>query len=251
MNVYDDYYEYIADAISNKNTPDIMKTLQKYKEHAEAQGLIVYAIGLKGSQNYNLSDKESDIDANLVFIPTLQQIRTGETFKFTFTEGEVTCHNIYAFAEIVAKGNPQWIEVCHSEWHIGSFDLFKHYNLNPSALKGMMMEKVHAFSKLYPSTKAAIEKYGYSPKQLHHIIRLYDVLNKDVKVYKYSDRARSYMMDIKRGRQPLTLELAIALRDDYIIKLAKIYEDKKLVYEVQPVDYPLLDEIVLSYLSKP
>ena len=251
MNVYDDYYEYVAGATGSENTPGIMETLVKYKKHAVEQGLIVYAIGLKGSQNYNLSDEESDIDANLVFIPTLQQIRTGEKFKFTFPEGEVTCHNIYAFAEIVAKGNPQWIEVCHSEWHIGSFDLFKHYNLNPSALKGMMMEKVHAFSKLYPSRKSIVEKYGYDVKQLSHIIRLYDILVRGVNVYSYTDEEREYHMDIKRGRLPGSLEQAEKLRDEYVDKLADIYEAKKLIYKVQPVDYLLLDEIVMSYLSKP
>lgn len=226
-----------------------MKTLQKYKEYAESQGLIVYAIGLKGSQNYNLSDEESDIDANLVFIPTLQQIRTGEKFKFTFTEGEVTCHNIYAFAEIVAKGNPQWIEVCHSEWHIGSFDLFKHYNLNPSALKGMFMEKVHAFSKLYPSRAKYVEEFGYDPKQLHHLIRLYDVLHKRVNVYKYTDAEKEVMMDIKRGRVPATVEEAQTIRDSFTTALNIIYEDRKLLYTPQSINYELLDSIVMGYLT--
>lgn len=228
----------------------ILATLQKFKEYAESQGLIVYAIALKGSQNYNLSDDESDIDANLVFIPTLAQMRKSEKFKFTFDEGEVTCHSIYDFAHIVAKGNPQWIEVCHSEWHIGSFDLFKHYKLNPSALKGMMMEKVHAFSKLYPSRAKYITKFGYDPKQLHHIIRLYDTLHKDVQVYKYTDHEKPYMMDIKRGRQPQTLELAEALRDTYVSKLSTIYEERKLTYIPQEVNYDILDTIVSSYLCK-
>lgn len=228
---------------------EITKTLQKYKEHAEKEGLIVYAIGLKGSQNYNLADAESDIDANLVFIPTLQQLRTNKKYKFTFDGGEVTCHNIYSFAEIVAKGNPQWIEVCHSEWQIGSFDLFKHYNLNPSALKGMMMEKVHAFSKLYPSREKYIKEFGYDVKQLYHIIRLYDTLNLGVNVHKYNEVDRTWMMDIKRGRLPGSLEKAEELRDIYITKLAEIYETKKIKYTPQEVNYPAIDTIVMKYLS--
>jgi len=229
---------------------EIMSTLQKYKEHAESQGLIVYAIGLKGSQNYNLDDEKSDIDANLVFIPTLQQIRTGKSYKYTFSEGEVTCHNIYSFAAIMAKGNPQWVEVCNSEWQIGDFSLFQHYKVNPSALKGMMMEKVHAFSKLYPSRAKYIKQFGYDPKQLSHIIRLYDLLEKDLQVYKYTDEEKPRMIDIKRGRYPDTLEEAEQLRDEYLMKLNGIYEDRKLLYEVQPIDYDTLDTIVLSYLTK-
>ena len=73
---------------------EVMKKLQEYKEHIESEGLTVYAIALKGSQNYNLSDEESDIDANVVFIPTLDQLRKNYKTKFTFDTGEVTCHNI-------------------------------------------------------------------------------------------------------------------------------------------------------------
>ena len=229
-------------------TSVILDTLQQYKSHIESHGYFVYAIMLKGSQNYNLDDSESDIDANAILIPTPSQLRSDEKPKFEFPTGEVTCHNIYSFAEIVAKGNPQWIEVCHTEYHIGnSLDLFKHYDLNPSALKGMVMEKVTAFDKLYPSRAKYVEQFGYDPKQLHHIIRLYDVLNLDVKVYKYSDDERTRMLNIKRGRYPGSKEEAFTLRDSYIAKLNSIYESKKLAYTPQKVDYQALDTIVLDF----
>jgi hypothetical protein len=229
-------------------TSVILDTLQQYKEHIESQGYFVYAIMLKGSQNYNLDDDESDIDANAILIPTPSQLRSDEKPKFTFPTGEVTCHNIYSFAEIVAKGNPQWIEVCHTEYNIGnSLDLFKHYDLNPSALKGMIMEKFVAFDRLYPSRVKYVEQFGYDPKQLHHIIRLYDVLNLGVKVYKYSDDQRTQMLDIKRGRCPDSKEAAFMMRDSYLAKLNAIYESKKLAYTPQKVDYQALDKIVLDF----
>ena len=228
--------------------PEIFHTLQQYKEYAESQGLFVYAIMLKGSQNYNLADEESDIDANLIFIPKPSELRANKTYKFEFETGEVTCHNIYSFAEIVAKGNPQWIEVCHTKYHLGkSLDMFKHYKLNPSALKGMIMEKVHAFSKLYPSKASIIKKFGYDPKQLHHIIRLYDCLEKDVDVYEYEGETRDWMMTIKRGG--ISLAEAGELRDHYLEKLTDIYEERKLKYKPQKVDYEALDKIVLNYYS--
>jgi len=226
-----------------------METLQRYKKYAEEQGLIVYAIALKGSQNYNLSDDESDIDANLVFIPSLTQLREKSTYKFAFNTGEVTCHNIYDFANIVAKGNPQWVEVCNSKYIIGDLSLFTHYDLNPSALKGMLMEKVHAFDKLYPSRKKYIEKFGYDPKQLHHIIRLYDTLREGVNVLEYHSKAREWMMKIKRGTL-LTKEEAFEMRDDYVARLEDIYESRKLQYHKQDINYELLDTIVMQHLTK-
>lgn len=128
---------------------EILDTLNKFKSHIESKGFYVYAIMLKGSQNYNLDDEESDIDANAILIPqSITQLRNGIKEEFEFAEGKVTAHDIYTFAEIAAKGNPQWIEVCNTEYSIGeSLEPFKHYVINPSALKGMLMEKTSQMDK--------------------------------------------------------------------------------------------------------
>lgn len=52
---------------------NILDTLAHYKSHAESQGLIVYAITLKGSQNYNLDDKESGIVINHLVLTHKEQ----------------------------------------------------------------------------------------------------------------------------------------------------------------------------------
>ena len=84
-------------------------------------------------------------------------------------------------------------------------------------------------------------------KQLHHIIRLYDVLELGVKVHKYSDDQRTKMLDIKRGRYPGSKEAAFMMRDSYLAKLNAIYESKKIAYIPQKVDYQALDKIVLDF----
>lgn len=228
----------------------ILTKLQEYKTSIESKGHIVYAIALKGSQNYNLSDEESDIDANAILIPTLSDLRHNKSIKYKFDTGEVMCHNIYSFADIVAKGNPQWIEVCNTKYIIGDLSLFSNYKVNPSALKGMCMEKVHAFSKLYPSREKYVNKFGYDPKQLHHIIRLVHILEKKVNVYEYTEQEKEYMLDIKRGRFPNSLEEATALLDEYVNRLTNIYQEAKIAYKQQEIDYEILDNIVLKYLCK-
>ena len=231
---------------------DLLKTLQKFKDHIESEGYYVYAIMLKGSQNYNLHDEESDVDANAILIPqSVQDLRNGIKEKFEFPEGEVVAHDIYSFAEITAKGNPQWIEVCNTEFMIGeSMEVFKDYTVNPSALKGMMMEKVTAFDKLYPSRAKYVEKFGYDPKQLHHIIRLYDMLRDDVKITTYHGEDRDYMMKLKRGVLPGNPEEAFKLRDKYVEKLNELYQERKVQYVAQMVDYDALDTIVKEHFCK-
>jgi len=230
----------------------VMEQLQEYKEHIEAQGYNVYAIMLKGSQNYNLSDEESDVDANAILLPTsIKQLRDGIKKKFTFPDGEVTCHDIYSFVHILAKGNPQWIEVVNSEYTIGEdLSMFKDYVINPSALKGMFMEKVNAFDKLYPSREKYVKQFGYDPKQLHHLVRLYDLLEKNAKVHKYEDDYyRDWLMGIKRGGT-LTKEEAFNLRDKYTKLLASIYEKRKIAYKPQEINIEAVDKIVTKYLCK-
>ncbi len=229
----------------------IIPTLEMYKTHIEDMGYHVHAIMLKGSQNYGLADDKSDIDANAILIPTPSQIRRKIKKKFTFADGEVTCHDIYEFADILRKGNPQWVEVCNTEYKVGGdLSMFADYEVNPSALKGMMMQKVYAFDTLFPSREVFVKEFGYDPKQLHHIIRLYDILEKNVRIYKYEGTERDHMIDIKRGRFPDNKEDAFALRDKYVAKIAEIYEKRQIEYKPQAIDYPALDEIVMSHYLK-
>lgn len=246
MNTYKDYFEFIAEKANSYKKLSVMIQLQRYKSDLEAKGHQVYAIMLKGSQNYNLHDSESDVDANAILIPSLSEIRHKKSYKYTYDTGEVTCHNIYSFADIVAKGNPQWIEVCNTPYLIGgSLELFKHFKVNPSALKGMFYEKVEAFDKLYPSRAHMIEKFGYDPKQLHHIIRLYHTLKGTLPYSIYTGAGREWMLGIKRGS--LNKADAQILMDKYIQKLLAIYESRKLAYSPQTVDYDAIDNIVLNY----
>lgn len=231
---------------------DIMDTLAYYKATAENKGMKVHAIALKGSQNYNLHDEESDIDANLVFIPTLQQLRTNFKDKLVFGTGEVTCHNIYSFADIAYKGNPQWIEICNSDYIIGDLDYFKKFNINPSAIKGMMMEKIQKLSHITPSTAQAIEKYGFIPKELHHIIRLAWLLASGRKVDKCHGTRKTDLIRIKRGLHPnskrnLTLQDAQELITKAQDLVDSCYSEAKESYTQPSIDYDYLDSLVLEY----
>lgn len=256
---------------------EIIEALQVYKSKAEDLGLKFYAIGLKGSQNYNLDDSDSDIDANLVFIPTLQQLRDNKVFKIETDFGECVCHNIYSFAEIVAKGNPQWIEVCHSPLQIGNFDIFKTYKVSPSAIMGMAESKAKDFCKATSKREHVVKFLGYEPKNLLHIIRLYDCLKSNLPFIIYNGIDQEFMINLKHGDKPVRLldcERHIAknlcghffgwhilwdspcnvifaneakqIRDEYMYKLDMLYKKKKKDFVPQSVNYDLLDKIVLE-----
>ena len=228
-----------------------MKTLQSYKDYIEARGYTVMSIVQKGSQNYNLDSETSDIDANAVLLPnTVKELKYGIAKKFSFAQGEVVCHDLYSFSEIVIKGNPQFIEILHTPYQIGkTLDFLKHCKVNPAALKGIAYEKAKYLEKLRPSSKADIEKYGYIPKNLLHIIRLYDLLEANVPslTYEKDSPKHRYLMSIKEGK--LSLSEATTLKNEYLIKLDNLCQKRKLEYEKTPIDESTLDTLVLNNLK--
>jgi hypothetical protein len=72
-----------------------------------------------------------------------------------------------------------------------------------------------------------IEKFGYDPKQLHHIIRLNELIKRYLVGEKYSDclisKNKEYLIEVKKGLHTLAeaREIAKRLSDEtYQIKTA-------------------------------
>jgi len=67
----------------------------------------------------------------------------------------------------------------------------------------MSMEKYKALEHPYPATMDKIEKFGFDPKQLHHIFRL----NEFIKRYVYGDlykdclisQRKEFLIEVKKG----------------------------------------------------
>ena len=71
------------------------------------------------------------------------------------------------------------------------------------------MEKFHAMEHEYPSKVDVLAKYGYDPKQLHHLIRVENYLDRYMNGVAYKDclipepEMKEYLMSIKRGNYNL------------------------------------------------
>ncbi|MGL4949327.1 MAG: hypothetical protein ACRC5M_03010 [Anaeroplasmataceae bacterium] len=238
----------------------IMEILEEQKREVEALGHIVYYMALKGSQNYCLDDMTSDVDSLCVIIPTIQQMFCREkiTQKIVSTFGEIDVKDMYSFIEIAKKGNIQ-TEFIHSKYKIGSVDDFLgHITMRPKALSGMCGEKIKALCHRYPSRVDWIDKFGFDPKQLHHIIRIYDIseLNKEYDCMKYSfydyadnEERRVELIKLKRlgiwKGKVLTPDEAKALALELTEKVKE-----NIAHMEQPtheIDYSIPSNIVKSY----
>lgn len=233
---------------------DIFKTLAEYKKILEDKGYNVIYIGLYGSQNYNVDDEFSDIDVKAITLPTLHDIIFRKVTSKTIEceNGSIDVKDLITFYDVIKKGNFSYIESIDTEYSIGDKyikDLFKQFRPNLKSVLGAMYEKRKALTHEYPSKKEEFEKWGCDPKQYHHIIRLYDLLeynlkNDELKSYLvYTETGRSSMISYKRNLDNLTKEEMEQDSDD-IINRARELIDYNYTYEVVNID-----EEISSYIE--
>ena len=227
----------------------IITELMHRKEILESKGYNVIYIGLYGSQNYNLDDEYSDIDVKAIILPSLHDIIFRKVTSKTIEceNGNIDVKDLLTFYDVIKKGNFSYIESIQTEYSIGDEyikNLFKQVKLNQKSVVGAMYEKRKALTHLYPSKVAEFEKWGFDPKQHHHILRLYDLLQKNLQesneyrsflTYSDDNDVRKMLLSTKRNKEALTKE-EVEEESDNIINRARELVDYNYHYEVIDLD---------------
>lgn len=170
--------------------------MARLKEHWAAAAQIVpedkiVGIFLQGSQNYNLATPESDIDTKCIVAPSLNDVIQNRspisTTHVLPNEEHIDFKDIRLIMNNFRKQNINYIEILFTDYCIINPKYKKFWNMlvedreaiarySPyaavKAMKGMTMDKYHALEHPYPNKIATLEKFGYDPKQLHHLYRL-------------------------------------------------------------------------------
>ena len=84
-------------------------------------------------------------------------------------------------------------------------------HMNPvravKSMQGVAKEKYHAMCHEYPKRMHMIEKFGYDPKQLHHLLRVQEYLKRYTCGESYEEcltpRFPEYLVEVKRGYHSL------------------------------------------------
>lgn len=182
----------------------------------------ILCIVLQGSQNYCLDYANSDIDTKCIVLPTLEEICLNKKATSYTHVRENNEHIDFKDLRVITgdfkKQNINFLEVLFSKYIIINLDyahLFQPLLDNAEAITcydnhrfvrataGMSMEKHKALTLDRPSQHEEIVKYGWSCKQLHHIIRLNTFLKrwihntsfKDCLIDPYSD----YLVAVKQN----------------------------------------------------
>lgn len=213
----------------------IMERLQEHYnealEHFPAEHIV--GIFIQGSQNYGLDYEGSDIDTKLIIAPTFEEIAFNKspvsTTHVRANEEHIDFKDIRLYIQTFRKQNLNFLEILFTPYKIinpifadewEQLELYREeiarYNLvqGIKAMKGIAMEKYHAMHHRYPSKIDIIDKYGYDPKQLHHLIRVEEFLERFINGEPYVDclvsRNPSYLINVKKFAIDLTKADALA-----------------------------------------
>ena len=204
----------------------IMQRVQEHYAEVVSLGYEVVGVWLQGSQNYRLDvyddDYQSDIDTKAIVLPKFEDIVRGSTpYSHTHVRANnehIDIKDIRQMFEMFEKQNNAYVEILFTDYFVinpkyqdlvnelfAHADEIGHYNTNQAlrCLSGTSMEKYKALEHPYPNTMDKIDRFGYDPKQLHHILRINDMMQKyaDGKPYReclVPDNLE-YLIKVKKG----------------------------------------------------
>ena len=253
----------------------INNKVKKHYDYLVSLGLNVIGVFAQGSMNYGLfideEEYKSDVDTKAIVLPTLDDLISGSKMKSTKydLDGEqIDVKDIRVMVDMWKKSNPAYLEILFTKYKVINplFESFVNRILEmgndivkmnfpqlAKCMSGMSKEKVIALEHPYPSLIDKIERYGYDPKQLHHIIRLNRLINEVFcwgipfgEALEINDeRIKNYFINIKRGCWEL--EKARFLAKDYDDDTRKIKEqvlEQYKDFEFDSVTYNKLKNIV-------
>lgn len=216
-------------------------------EFLNRRGLEVAGIFLQGSQNYHLDDEESDIDTKAIIIPSLDDLifdraPVSETYVINEKNEHIEAKDIREMCKMFRKQNPSYLELLFTPYYISyvpEIDTLREHaeeiarydiSLGLNAMRGMVMEKYFALTKERPSTAARIQKYGYDPKQLHHMFRLEEMITGLIENKPYAQlisglKDPAFLTSVKRGYYPE--QNAIWLAKDCVDNVNKMVNEYK------------------------
>lgn len=112
------------------------------------------------------------------------------------------------------------------------------------SMKGIAMEKFHAMEHPYPSKLDILAKWGYDPKQLHHLLRVEEYIARYIEGEKYEDclrpHAPEHLVRVKKGSYNLKTARKIGQSAiDHVIEMADAFAKT-----VENVGKPEVDAIL-------
>lgn len=166
----------------------------------------IVCLVLQGSQNYGLDYEGSDIDTKLIVTPTFKEIAMNHkpvsTTHIRANDEHIDFKDIRLYIQTFRKQNLNFLEILFSpyaiinpiyaeQWNrlVEAREEIAHYSPVQAikAMRGIAKEKYFAMEHHYPSRMEWINKFGYDPKQFHHLWRVEEYIERYINGESYAD----------------------------------------------------------------
>ena len=227
----------------------IMKRVQEHYDEALQYFPKEQIVGvfLQGSQNYELDYEGSDVDTKLIVVPSFKDIclnkKPVSTTHVRANDEHTDWKDIRLYMETFRKQNLNFLEILFTDFYIinpmykeqwdrlvAAREQIARMNVHRAvkSMKGIAMEKYHAMEHRYPAKVDIIDKYGYDGKQVSHLDRVDDYLERYIAGEAYKDcliptsSRRSRMMDLKMLSVYSLEEARVLAKEilDHLVKMA-------------------------------
>lgn len=236
-----------------------MEVSERVREHYEEalghfQENNIVLCALQGSQNYGLELPGSDVDTKLIITPSFREIALNykpvSTTHVRVNQEHIDFKDIRLYMETFRKQNLNFLEILFTDYSIVNNMYAEQWNrlikareaiahMNPvravRSMYGIAGEKYHAMEHPYPSKMHLIEKYGYDGKQVSHLIRVEDYLERYIAGESYKDCLRptssKYDEIIAYKKNEIPLEIARVRAEEVYLHCAQMKDEFKEKYD--------------------
>ena len=241
----------------------ILLRLKSDYQYVESLGYNVLGVFLQGSQNYELDYEGSDIDTKVIIIPKFEDFvfkkKPVSTTLILDTNEHIDVKDIRLMHECFRKQNINFLEILFTKYKIlnpkyqdlyqpmfDNRELIAHFNTCQAirTMYGMALEKRKALTHPYPNKLEVIEKFGYDPKQLHHILRLFTFIDWYSMGKPYEEclvgHNKDFLIKVKRDGVG-SLEQAEDLANTFMSEITSIKEIYLSNFEKDEINQEALD----------
>lgn len=229
----------------------------------------IVGLFLQGSQNYHIDDETSDIDTKLLVVPSLKDLAYNKNpISHTFVRENnehIDFKDIRLYIDMFRKQNINFMEILFTDYYIIN-PIYKHRwkqlvnnreaitRYNPyvavMCMAGHALEKYKRLSWAYPSRAEIVQKHGYDPKQLTHLLRIEDFLERYITEEPYEDCIIPENLDVlheaKKG--VYSLDEANKMADAAFYHITKMRDDYCLTHKNK--HNPLVEDLLQSIQYK-
>ena len=215
-----------------------MKRVLEHLQEAETLVPTKHIVGIfyQGSGNYGLDYEGSDVDTKCIVTPTFKDIALARkpmsTTHVRANDEHIDMKDIRLYVQTFRKQNLNFLEILYTPYYwfptpcfyeqwqrlMNAREEITHYDpvRSVKSMMGIASEKFFAMEHHYPARMAWIDKFGYDPKQLHHLLRVSEYLDRYLADEPYGDclltKQAEYLKEVKLGKHSLEEAREIANR---------------------------------------